>query len=364
MIHIQILGIGCKKSRALKANLLAALRSLPVEASIEEVVKVEDIIKYQILATPALLINQHIVSEGYVPEVPELQFWLKNVDKPLLAMKKILVPTDFSHTAANAFHFALDMAKQYHGHLSLLHVYHPYFDPENPLAGKRDAASENAAKKRLEAFIGENISPANRKDKVIAHEKINKEVYFGFAADEIVNYSAKFDLVVMGTTGDGDWLERLFGSVSSHVAQHARCPVLLVPPKAKFKGFKTVVYASEHSVNDRALIRQIVDGMELAANAVHLVHVEKRSNEEYLLSNGKHELIPRVQKPLINVNLIEIKASNVLRALNEYAETHRSDLIIMNTAQRGFLENIFHRSLTKQMVLHATTPLLILHTSD
>lgn len=364
MLNIQILGIGCKKSRALKANLLSALRAIPLEVTMEEVNAIEDIIKYQIAATPALLINQSIISEGYVPEVKELQLLLTQYNCSGMAMKNILVPTDFSPVAANAFQFALDVAKQQESEVTVLHVYHPFFDPDNPLAGKEDKSIEASAQKQLEAFIGENISPADHRDKSFDYKKIQKRVRFGFASDEITGNAENFDLVIMGTTGDGDWVEQIFGSVSSHVAQHAQCPVLLVPPGAKFKGFKTVVYASDHKPEDKILVQRVVGEMQLASDAVHFVHVKEKNDENFVIRNGKHELIPRTQEPPIDLTLAEITAENILSALNEYARIHQADLIIMSTTHRSFIENIFRRSLTKQMVLRAKTPILILHTNN
>ncbi len=362
MLRIKILGIGCKKSRALRANLMSALHALPIDASVEEVDRVEDIMQYQILATPALLIDQRIVTEGIVPDVRALQILIKSYHQTRFAMKKILVPTDFSHTASNAFQFAASLARQFDSEVTLLHVYHPHFDPNNPLAGKDKHEIADDLTRRMDAFVGENTSPANRKDKNIAYQRLVKEVQFGFAAEEISQISKDYDFIVMGTTGDGDWLEKLFGSVSSHVAQHAHCPVLLVPEKARFKGFRTVVYASNHASSDKLLIEKIVDAMQIPTDAIHLVHVEENPDEEYVLRNGRHELISRDEKKDINLTLADIKANSILKALNEYAVSHRADLIMMRTTERSFLQNVFHRSLTKQMVLTADQiPLLVLH---
>ncbi|MDX1940918.1 MAG: MTH895/ArsE family thioredoxin-like protein [Saprospiraceae bacterium] len=363
MLRIQILGIGCKKSRALKANLLAALRSLGMDASIEEIERVEDIIQYQILSTPALLINQNIISEGNVLEVNELKPVLEYWNHQLPSIKKILVPTDFSDVAAGAFRFALDLAQQLSSEITLLHVYHPFFDPNNPLAGKERSEAESLARKRLDIFLGENISPANKAEKLGLNEKIKKEWCMGFAGEEIMARSKQFDLIVMGTTGDGDWLEQLFGSVSSSVAREAHCPVLLVPKNVQFKGFNTVVYAHDNETSDRVLIEQVVDEMRIPTDAVHLVHVEKNSFEEYLLRNGRYEHLPRLQKPSIRLTLADIASKSILKAINEYADSHHADLIIVNTVQRSFLENLFHRSFTKQMILQTSIPLLILHSN-
>lgn len=363
MLHIQILGIGCKKSRALKANLLMALRSLETEASIEEIERVEDIIQYQILSTPALLINGEIVSEGIVPEVEELILLLKPSIGKFSKIKKILVPIDFSNVASSAFRFALHLAGHLECEITLFHIYHPYFDPNNPLAGGEKIEAAANAQKRLDAFLGENSSPANNDGGFFKYKDIKKELRIGFPADEITAFSKDFDLIIMGTTGDGDWLEQLFGSVSSHVAQYAHCPVLLVPEKAQFKGFNTVVYATDKNSNDKTLIEQVVDAMQIPPDSVHLVHVEKKSSEEYLLRNGRYEQLPRLQKQAIRLTLADIESKSILKAMNEYANSHHADLIILNTVQRGFLENLFHRSFTKQMILQTRIPLLILHSS-
>lgn len=363
MLHIQILGIGCKKSRALKANLLMALHSLEMEASIEEIERVEDIIQYQILSTPALLIDGEIVSEGVVPEVEELVLVLKYSMDKLPKIKKILVPIDFSSVANNAFRFALYLAGHLECEITLLHVYHPYFDPDNPLAGGEKSETATNAQKRLDTFLGENSSPANNDKGLFNYKSIKKDLRIGFPADEITAFSKDFDLIVMGTTGDGDWLEQLFGSVSSHVAQYAHCPVLLIPGKARFKSFKTVVYASDRETNDKILIKQVVDAMQIPSDSVHLVHVEKKSSEEYLLRNGRYEQLPRPQKQTIKLTLADIESKSILKAMNEYAHSHHADLIILNTVQRSFLENLFHRSFTKQMILQTRIPLLILHSN-
>jgi hypothetical protein len=78
MLQIQILGIGCKKSRALKLNVMAALEQFPLPVEVEEIAAVNDIVQYQIHATPALLVNGLVISEENVPEVSEIKSLLAN----------------------------------------------------------------------------------------------------------------------------------------------------------------------------------------------------------------------------------------------------------------------------------------------
>lgn len=41
------------------------------------------------------------------------------------------------------------------------------------------------------------------------------------------------DLMIVGSRGRGAWMSAILGSVSGHLAAHARCPVVIVPHEAK-----------------------------------------------------------------------------------------------------------------------------------
>ena len=51
----------------------------------------------------------------------------------------------------------------------------------------------------------------------------------GLPVDELVKASEGADMIVLGRRGMGGFVRLLMGSVSSQVAQHAQCPVLIVP---------------------------------------------------------------------------------------------------------------------------------------
>lgn len=66
MKHIQVLGTGCPKCKTLAANAEAAVKALGIEASIEKVEKIADIMKFNVMMTPALVVDGQVKSAGKV----------------------------------------------------------------------------------------------------------------------------------------------------------------------------------------------------------------------------------------------------------------------------------------------------------
>jgi nucleotide-binding universal stress UspA family protein len=53
----------------------------------------------------------------------------------------------------------------------------------------------------------------------------------GFIVEELINAGRDADMIVVGSRGAGGFTRLMMGSVAGQVAQHAHCPVLIVPPE-------------------------------------------------------------------------------------------------------------------------------------
>jgi small redox-active disulfide protein 2 len=63
---IKILGSGCKNCATLKENTEIALKEMGIEAEIIKVTDFQDIMAYGVISTPALVIDEKVVSFGRV----------------------------------------------------------------------------------------------------------------------------------------------------------------------------------------------------------------------------------------------------------------------------------------------------------
>ncbi len=76
-MEIKVLGTGCKKCKATKEAIGQVVNELGIDAQVEEVTEMDEIMKYNVLATPGVVIDGKVVSKGKVPKKKEVEGWLK-----------------------------------------------------------------------------------------------------------------------------------------------------------------------------------------------------------------------------------------------------------------------------------------------
>ncbi|WFA08379.1 thioredoxin family protein [Tissierella sp. Yu-01] len=74
---IKILGSGCGSCVKLMENTKEALKELGIEADLEKVEDFRDIMKYGVMSTPALVIDEKVVSAGKVLKTKDIVKLLK-----------------------------------------------------------------------------------------------------------------------------------------------------------------------------------------------------------------------------------------------------------------------------------------------
>ncbi|MDD4029650.1 MAG: thioredoxin family protein [Caldisericia bacterium] len=73
---IKILGTGCAKCKQLEVNARKAVEELGIEAIIEKVKEIQDIMKYGVINLPALVVDEQVKSFGKVLSAHEIKAYL------------------------------------------------------------------------------------------------------------------------------------------------------------------------------------------------------------------------------------------------------------------------------------------------
>lgn len=149
----------------------------------------------------------------------------------MIAIDKILVPTDFSDFSKPAMTYACAVAARFESELHLLHVC-PDAAMLVPEAGglggaglvEQAEALEESAQSQLQELPPDGWS--NSRD-VVRTTRVGATFY------EIIQYAKEheIDLIVLGTHGRSGIMHLLMGSVAENVVRKAPCPVLTVKPE-------------------------------------------------------------------------------------------------------------------------------------
>ena len=141
-------------------------------------------------------------------------------------LTNILCPMDFSPSALQAFGFAIDLARQGSGSVTLLHVVE-WLTEEEPRAEAHFNVPEYRqhliadAHERVHALVAEEASRPTAVQHVVLPGRPHRAILH--VAEKIAA-----DLIVMGAQGRGGVGLALFGSTAQQVVRTAECPVLTV----------------------------------------------------------------------------------------------------------------------------------------
>jgi len=74
---IKILGMGCAKCNKLEEKVKEIALKNNIEATFQKVTDIQEIMKYKIMMTPGLVINEQVMSSGVIPKDDLILQWLK-----------------------------------------------------------------------------------------------------------------------------------------------------------------------------------------------------------------------------------------------------------------------------------------------
>ncbi len=364
MAHrLELLGIGASKDRELKINLLEALRQLSKDIPVEEVREIDRLLAYGISGIPALIVDGRVVFQKVVPTVDDLRLVLNILlsdRSPSMKVQNIVVPTDFSATAENAFHYAMDLARVLGAKVRLVHIHQAKADLGTSVLVEGQSEELHYKQELLES-MSQSAAALNG----VAIPEVFPEMISGTVVDELraISRHKDTDLIVMGTTGDTRFLGRWLGSISSEVARKAYCPVLLVPRNTKFKKINEVVYACNYHPSEEKVLNKIIHFAAQTQASLHLVHVH--TGKTPLPYEGhKIPVGPAPEEGGVELKLTQVSHHDVLDGLSGYARENSAGIMVMGTTHRPFLEDLFRRNLTRQMAINTSIPLMIMHFDD
>ena len=271
-------------------------------------------------------------------------------------MKTILVATDFSPVALNATNYAADMAFAINAEILLLHVYQiPVVYLEVPLALSEEDMRQNAEMEILK-LKKELIRKAEGK------LNIETEVRIGVFFPEMKTVCESINpyIVVMGSQGTTAAEHLFLGSNAVYAMKHLMWPLITVPSEATFSCIKKIGLACDF---DKVLDTIPLDEIKMLVNdfnaQLHVINTDKKEifNPDVAFGSDLLEEMLASLKP----NYHFITNENTDEGIMDLAEKNQIDLLLVLPKRHGLLDNLIHKSHTKQLVLHCHVPVMALH---
>ena len=278
----------------------------------------------------------------------------------ILYMKNILVPVDFSEVSHNAASFAASLGD--HAGDARLILYN-MFDSYVSGSDGSPVADEAADRRAIRLMALNNIKIDLQRTASVSFyseaeegmnlvEKINAQV-----AKEAV------DLIVMGVTGSTRIQQIIVGSNALRVTKNADCPVLVIPPKARFSGFKKILLAVDLGSPTENLPKTKIESVlqlfpEVELHIAYLNHdakgtldgsmeKEKLALEQWLAS----------YKPVFH----SIHLHGFVSTINEFVEKNSIDLLMTVPQKISFMADLFKHTHTEQLGYRCMVPFIAVH---
>ncbi|OFY85623.1 MAG: hypothetical protein A3F72_10680 [Bacteroidetes bacterium RIFCSPLOWO2_12_FULL_35_15] len=275
-------------------------------------------------------------------------------------IKKIICPTDFSKASINAAEYAAKLAKIFDAELLFVNVQRiPQVVAAVSIGGgvganKRDNVVMIA--KKLEQMSIE----ANKMFKISTDYEV--DITTASLVKIISDIGADKTLVVMGTNGAEDIEQYLFGTNTYQVIEKANSPVLVVHENVPYGSIKKIVFAWDYSSKSKFSFSLLSDFRKAFDPKFVFLHVSKHHTEiSKDVFRALRSEITAVLGDGKNVEFEQLFSDDIPESINAYMLESKADMLSITYYNRGFINNIFHGTVTKELTQTEVYPVLVLH---
>ncbi|WP_020602032.1 universal stress protein [Spirosoma spitsbergense] len=268
-------------------------------------------------------------------------------------MNTILVATDFSANAHWATDYALELARQLHARLVLIHAYEPIPNLTMP----PDLMATESTRQYEQTMGQLSILRNKMLDATNWPVDISVVARPGSLSDCIVEEAASLqaDLLVMGVAGNDPLKARQLGSLALKMIPRTKVPMLLVPPGAAYQKPKIIVLAIDLSNPIDALALASAKWFaQLLAVKLDVICMEDEPDETLQKAAAGISVLLADQPHTVHF----LAGNDLSDVLNEYTLTHQTDMIMLLPKPHNWLRTALLESDTQEVVRLTTIPVL------
>lgn len=273
-------------------------------------------------------------------------------------MKKFLVPTDFSETSKNAASFAVKMLDNKPGVKVVL-----YYVFSTAAGADGSLLTEDEIDRQT--ILGHALNNMKAEISAFGNVEIETVAEYGSSVVENIQRYVRYhgvDMVVMGITGATKVEQVFMGSNALKLAKEGVCPVMIIPPDAKFSEIKNVAFTSDFKeVESSTPFDPIKKILNLFKPTLYIINVDSEHFVE--VTDAYKEERDKLEKHFgpYNPQFAFIRLFDFLDAINNFTKDRDIDLIVTVPKKHSFLGGLFKTSHTQKLAYHSSVPIIAIH---
>ncbi|MDP6907884.1 MAG: universal stress protein [Flavobacteriales bacterium] len=272
-------------------------------------------------------------------------------------MQNILIPTDFSKNAVKAARYALKVFGN-KANYTLLNTYEVPHSGATMLITIADILEKDSLQLLQEAKAG------LAKDFPELEGKIEILAKMG-APDNVIEKLTDrddYDMVVMGTQGATGLKGALVGSVASKTMESVKCPVIAVPESVEFKLPRKILYAADDKcLQEGAFPKELANLAQEFDSEVMVLNVIPEGEADHVGNSPENEREPISVFDNVKHSFHFVENKDVRYGIERFIQENQVDLLAMVTRRSDLISKLFGLSVTKQMMLDTSVPLVAFH---
>lgn len=272
-------------------------------------------------------------------------------------MKRILVATDFSGSAANAMKYAMEMAKVLTMDICAIHAIHP---------------TEGINNSTYNAIFIEDYYNNKRAALKLWTEKLAEESSFsltaiktlcdvGFLKTVVTRYidQHEVELLVMGVTG-ATGITGIVGSNASMMVTKVKIPTLIIPLESHFPKKPVITLATDYetrlSAEDVNALNEMVRAF--GSDKMKVLYVDEKDDLKHI-ETGEAKLKSLIQQTDLDFNYSN--NSSPLNGIIDFIQTNETDILCLVKHHHNIVYRLFNRSTVDQIMNQSVKAILVLH---
>lgn len=268
-------------------------------------------------------------------------------------MNTILIATDFSPASRNAAIYGVELGRALDAKVILFSAYYL----PNRMPSLNVGISEFSIMKDTEEKLAEEVLFLKQYSSLPIEIVCDKGV--PQLAIKNISIEKDVDYIVIGMKGDGQNFKKIFGSTVTELTRITHLPVFIIPEQANFNTPEKIVFASDiHKETSLKSLDALISFTKIFHSKLYVVKVIRNENDEEIeLEN----ISPEIRKVFAEVSAeFEYPVDqDVSHALSNSINKHDANMLVMVPHDHDWLELLFKKSETKEMIYHTHIPILI-----